>query len=428
MSDSDIDSDANNLVDITPKKMVKNGDDIMSVEEVNLLIKSIVQSSMHAVSVRGEISNLRINGGNTYFILKDSQSTINIVAWKRALEYKNGELVTVSGFITFYIKNGTYQITLTNIIKQGIGDIYQNYNLLKASFEQKGYFSQKRTLPEIINTVGIITSKDGAALQDILYVLSNNRFMGNVIVKNCVAQGEHCPISVRDGIKYFGKLNKTNPIDVLIITRGGGSLEDLMGYSSKEVIRAIYKSPIVTISAIGHEIDFMLSDFSADIRAPTPSIAGAIISQNHKAITTKLAEITTMLDKIKRNLDNKLELVNSNVQILKHQLDNINPVLLMSTKISKLNDMKLSLCDHLLSQINMYKITLMALDKEQSEYNYMHYMKKGYTVITANNDIVASKNDFIKLASNGSDKIKIIFADGEITMDECIKLFKNNKF
>jgi exodeoxyribonuclease VII large subunit len=400
---------------------------ILSVKDVNELIKDIITNTVnHNIIVQGEISNLKTTNGNSYFTLKDSESSINIVAWKKQLcnQYQNGDSVNVEGRITFFIKTGTYQITLWQITKLGLGELYKLYDESKFTFEKKGYFSKKRELPLNIKRIGIITSSEGAALQDILYVLKSNNFIGEVIVKNCSVQGNLCPKSVKSGIKYFINLNNSNNsnhIDVLIIARGGGSFEDLMGYSHKKIVKNIYKCPIITISAIGHEVDFMLSDLAADIRAPTPSIAGEIISHSHKLKKNKIEEYKNNINKIKIMIETHIIAHLNTLQMLNQNVENINPINLIKNKILILKSFKSNIFNILCNKIINYKTNIDKLEQEQQTYDYKKYIEKGYSLIISDDGNIINSKKLFNEHILQQKKLKIIFNDGEIDISCILK-------
>jgi exodeoxyribonuclease VII large subunit len=246
--------------------------DFITVTCLNNTIRDLLKENISEIlKVKGEVSNLKLSNGNTFFTLKDKDSAISVVSWGNTFDITNGDDIFVSGKITTYGKQGTYNIQIFKVEKNGIGNIFETYEKLKKVFEKEGLFSKKRKFPLTINKIGIVSAYEGAALQDILYVLKANAFSGEVFVKNCYAQGKYCSQSVSNGIEYFN--NMKNKVDLILISRGGGSVEDLMGYSAESVIRAIYNSNIFTISAVGHEIDTMLSDYAADHRSPTPTRA-----------------------------------------------------------------------------------------------------------------------------------------------------------
>lgn len=270
--------------------------------QINERISTIVSLNIdERIIITGEISNFKLSGVNLFCTLKDSASSISLTMWGYAknLDEKNyisnGDKVTVTGKISFYSKTGSYCVSAYRIEKTGVGDLHTEYEKLKLKFKEMGFFDRKKELPSKIKNLGIITAHGGAALQDVLYVLEKNKFRGNVFVKNCNVQGSNCPRSVIESIRYF---NSNIYPDIILICRGGGSFEDLMGYSDEKLLYAIFESEIPTISAIGHEVDFMLSDFVADYRAPTPSIAGEVITRINNKIVHELEDNISFLENI----------------------------------------------------------------------------------------------------------------------------------
>jgi exodeoxyribonuclease VII large subunit len=329
--------------------------DCINVSEINNMIKLSLASTFDKLNIFGEISNIKITNGNAYFSLKDDNSQISAVIWKCAgyeKDLQNGNSVIVTGKITCFNKLGTYQIVVTKIEKKGKGVINEKYEKLKQSCEKSGLFSRKKCEPTCIKRLAILTSTGGAAIKDVMYVLNNNDFKGEIYIKNCYVQGQMCPMSVVSGIKYFDRIHKKYPIDVLLITRGGGSIEDLMGYSSLPVIKSIYSSKIYTISAIGHEIDFMLSDYTADYRAPTPSIGAEFItkinSQQYLQNTNNKKLIDNMINK-------ELELINTQIKDIKKSklfLETVNPKTIINSEFKHIDNIIITLQTHINTNLN----------------------------------------------------------------------------
>lgn len=255
-----------------------------TVTEFNQMIKGVVGENINqTIKIVGEISNLKFSGPHTYLTLKDIGAQTTVVFWNDHKEYKNGNNVEIIGRVDYYQKTNNIQIIGRMISLKGIGSIHQYYEQLHKKYLEKGYFDNRKELPTIAKNIGVITSNGGAALQDFMYVLKNGAFNGTVYLYNSIVQGTNCPKSVSAGIDHFTTNLSTQPIDLLVITRGGGSIEDLMGFSDPLVLEAIYRCPIYTISAVGHEVDTMLSDLVACHRAPTPSIAGeTVVRINHR--------------------------------------------------------------------------------------------------------------------------------------------------
>lgn len=293
-------------------------------------------------TIKGELHNYSKRNSNIFAAIKDKNSSIDIISWNCLEDFDNGDEVEICGKINFYKKTSKINLIVSSIKKVGQGDQFKLYEKLKQEFQNLGYFNKKKVMPKNIETIGIVTSEDGAALQDVLYVLKNGGFDGNIIIKDCLVQGVNAPKSIKDAIESFSvnretkHVNReTNNVDLILITRGGGSLDDLMAFSSRDVVKAIHESDVFTISAVGHEVDFMLSDFVADLRSPTPSIGAQIIvnEYNKKFVVFKDAEnimskiqfeLKSRLDTIKKKFPSKDDLINRIVNVkLKTLLDEI---------------------------------------------------------------------------------------------------------
>jgi exodeoxyribonuclease VII large subunit len=387
----------------------------LSVSEINDFVKSIATTYLgNKIFVKGTISNVQKKGGNMFFSLKDNESNISAVYWKYGSNnFNNDDVVIIEGKITFYTKQGTYQITVSNIEKSEEENIESKYNKMKDEFEKKSYFSKKREFPVKIKNIGILTSIEGAALHDILYVLNNNNFCGNIYVKNCLAQGLGCPKSVKEGIEFFNKLNDTYPIDILVITRGGGSIDDLMGYSSEEVVKAIYDTNLFTISAIGHEIDTMLSDYAADYRAPTPSIAGEIITKYQKKEDEKLIKIMELVKTIEYSIVNKINNYKSQIEKYTNIYRIKSPENILNSHHENLDKIRKKIRDKIYYNIHNNNHELDKLKIKNNIHNTTKILKTGYVIITDTNDnLVENLSDFKNKIKEKND-LKIMFNDGE---------------
>lgn len=246
---------------------------LLSVNELNLQIKALLEETFLSVYVEGEISNLVIHtSGHIYFTLKDSQSSIKCVLFRgnaQFLDFKpqNGQKIIVIGGLSVYPPRGDYQILCKKLISSSMGDLFQAYEELKKRLEAKGYFQKHSPLPSFPKTIALITSSTGAALQDMLRVASKRWRLSKLKVINTLVQGENAKTHIAQNIAYADSLG----VDLIILARGGGSKEDLWAFNEEIVAEAIYKAKTPIISAIGHESDVLISDFVADVRAPTPS-------------------------------------------------------------------------------------------------------------------------------------------------------------
>ena len=258
-----------------------SGDKVFSVSEINSLLKDMLESSFPQICIEGEISNYRPNSsGHLYFTLKDESSQISAVMFRSAAAHidfvpKDGTKVQCTGRLTVYPARGNYQILITRMTVSGEGAILKMIEERKRRLAAEGLFDEakKKPLPPFPQTIGIITSPTGAALRDILQIMRRRNKCVSAIVFPSLVQGDGAAESIVHQIKNANALKKC---DVLIVGRGGGSLEDLLPFSDENVVRAIAESEIPVISAVGHEIDWALSDFAADKRAPTPSAAAEL--------------------------------------------------------------------------------------------------------------------------------------------------------
>jgi len=393
----------------------------ISVTEINGVIKNLIVNNLNKVySICGEISNIKRSNSCTYFSLKDESSVISVVFWKLLdILYKNGDKVIIDGKITCYVKNGSYQLVGNSIEKSGVGDLFAKQED-KEKFGNMGYFSKKRNFPDRINRIGILTSSDGAALQDILYVLRTNNFMGDILVKNCSVQGNLCPNSVSDGIKYFCDM-VDDPVDIIVIARGGGSIEDLIGYSSEIVVKTIYESTIFTISAIGHEIDFMLSDFASDYRAPTPSIAGEIIIKHQKEYYTSIQKKMNELNKLKYIINTKILNSISKINDIKNHHNSLNPINTINNEIEKINNIAKKLKDKILHNIHTSSTELDKLKTKNNMFNTKKITKNGYAIIsTDDGELIDSVQKIKNIVSTG-EGFTITLSDGSVNLYDLIE-------
>ena len=257
----------------------------LTVSELTSLVKATLEGSFYNLTVEGEISGFRpASTGHWYFSLKDNDAVISAVMWRSNIRKvgfipKDGQRVIVKGNLSVYEQRGTYQIVCSSIEPFGEGDILAMLEERKRHYAQLGYFdeSQKKPIPKRPNRVAVITSPTGAALQDILQITGRRSPSMDIIILPAVVQGSEAAQSVAARIR---EVNEFLLADVIIVGRGGGSIEDLLPFSEPAVIEAIHQSDIPVISAVGHEIDWALSDYVADLRAPTPSAAAELVCES----------------------------------------------------------------------------------------------------------------------------------------------------
>lgn len=256
----------------------------ISVTQMNLYIKEMMNRDdiLTDVLVKGELSNFKAHSsGHMYMSLKDEGGVMRAVmfrgnASKLKFVPQNGMKVVAHGRISVYERDGQYQLYIDDMQQEGIGDLYVAFEELKTKLSKEGLFDSehKQRLPKYPRRVGVVTAPTGAAIRDIINVLSRRFSYSDVVLYPVLVQGENAAASIVAAIEYF---NRTHSADVLIVGRGGGSIEDLWAFNEESVARAIYRSEIPIISAVGHEIDFTIADFVADLRAPTPSAAAELV-------------------------------------------------------------------------------------------------------------------------------------------------------
>lgn len=321
-----------------------------SVSEVNQYLKELLesQSDLHHIPVLGEVSNFkRYASGHCYFTLKDEKSALKCVMFKSSaarLSFtpQNGEKVVALGSISVYERDGVYQLYVTAMRRQGIGDLMQAYEALKEKLTKEGLFdeSRKKLLPRLPRAIGIITSPSGAAVHDIITVSRRRNKGVKLILYPASVQGEEAAGEIVHAIDFF---QRNHLADLLIVGRGGGSIEDLWAFNEEPVVRAIAASKIPIISAVGHETDFTLSDFAADARAATPSQAAEIAvidvaayrngiafywDKAAKLLEKKINEDAQLADSLQQELTQAME---AELDAKKHRLS------LMAAKLSALS-------------------------------------------------------------------------------------------
>lgn len=270
----------------------------LSVTQVNLYIKNILDSDarLSNIYVKGELSNFKLHSsGHMYMSLKDDKGVIRAVMFRSAaakLSFKpeNGMKVIAGGRISVYERDGQYQMYIESMQPDGLGDLHIAFEQLKAKLYAEGLFdpAHKKPLPKYPKKIGVVTAPTGAAIRDILNILSRRFSYADVVLYPVLVQGEQAAQSIVKAIRYF---NETQLADVLIVGRGGGSIEDLWAFNEEIVARAIFESNIPIVSAVGHEVDFTIADFAADLRAPTPSAAAELVVPSQLELREKFLNV-----------------------------------------------------------------------------------------------------------------------------------------
>ncbi len=313
----------------------------LSITDFNKLLKTKLPNNTFIL--KGEVRQPKISGGHMYLNLKDENSSIKSIIWKSKLtEIKiiDGDYIEVKGSIDFYCNRGEVNFIISSY--KSLSKNEDKFNKLKNEFEEKGYFNKKniKLLPDVIKNILIITSKNGAAIHDFIYTINNNKSLLNYTIIDVQVQGNECPKQI---IEYLNnnEINYIDNFDIVVITRGGGSAEDLNGFNNKELIETVYKRNYVLLSAIGHMVDTTLLDYASDISCPTPSLAAQYIIDHNKKYTNKLYQ---MKDSIRQDL-----------------LNNIKDIIFSFS--DKLNKHKNEIKQNIIDKINYYKYGLNNLIK-----------------------------------------------------------------
>ncbi|MGA9415901.1 MAG: exodeoxyribonuclease VII large subunit, partial [Terriglobales bacterium] len=282
---------------------------VWTVRALVSAVRSLVERQYSDCWVEGEISNLRLpDSGHLYFTLKEESAQIRVVMFRSSAKLlrfrpENGLHVTVRGRITVYEDRGELQISAEFMEPKGAGALQLAFEQLKARLQAEGLFeaSRKKALPPLPQRIGIITSPQGAALQDILNILARRHHSANVLIYPAQVQGDSAAGEVMAGLRYFHQeLRRKGAVEVIIIARGGGSAEDLACFNHEGLARAIAESEIPVISAIGHETDFTIVDFVADLRAPTPSAAAELVIRSRQEIEAQAEDLYRRLERAVR--------------------------------------------------------------------------------------------------------------------------------
>lgn len=386
----------------------------LKVKEINSYIKNIISRDpiLSNMKVEGEISNLKKHSsGHWYFSLKDESAVLSCVMFKdnAVLVKKNiedGCKVACSGYISIYERDGKYQLYVREMEEIGLGELHIKFEALKEKLLKKGYFDLdiKKEVPKHPKTVGVVTSHTGAALRDIINVGTRRSSKTNVIIYPAAVQGISAKENIAMAIK---KANEHNMCDVLIIGRGGGSIEDLWAFNEEIVADAIFKSKIPVISAVGHETDFTISDFVSDLRAPTPSASAELAFPDD----TGTAEY---LNGLKNKLENNINKILSDYKM---ELELSNPKREASVILATIDSRRYELDQYLSSIMNAGKSKIAGLNSEVDNLGHKLNTLSPLNTLNRGYGIVMDKSDKrIKSIGDVSvdDLINIKISDGEI--------------
>src|ERR1039457_826129 len=288
---------------------------VLSVSELTAQVKRLLEKQVGQVWVTGEVTNLRAqSSGHMYFTLKDAAAQLSCVLFRgeavaRRELLQDGQKVLLQGDVTVYEARGQYQLIVRAVELQGVGALQIAFEKLKQKLAAEGLFAteRKRPLPKYPQRIGLVTSPTGAAIRDVLHVIERRDPSLEIILVACRVQGQGAAEEIAEAIKILNRFNDSKKLDLVLVTRGGGSLEDLWAFNEEVVARAIFESVVPVMSAVGHEIDFTIADFVADVRAATPSAAAEIITEGVFASREFVADSSwRMRDLVARHFEGKV--------------------------------------------------------------------------------------------------------------------------
>ncbi len=371
-----------------------DGRKIATVTQINNYIKAIFEKVpvLQNIWIKGEISNFKLHSsGHIYLTLKDDTSVLKAVMFRNAastLKFKpaDGTKVLARGRISVYEAGGQYQMYIEEMEAEGTGDLYAKFEALKNKLSEEGLFdeSKKKPIPRFPETIGIVTSPTGAAIRDMINVLKRRCPMVKVVIYPCLVQGNSAAQSIINGIEYF---NKERKVDVIITGRGGGSIEDLWAFNEEITARAVAASDIPVISAVGHEIDFTICDFVADLRAPTPSAAAELAVPDITELKSSIASLKTRMSVL---LKNKVQMQARQLELISKRsgLTNFNKFLLDKEQtIDTLFDRCLISYKN---NIDISEKQFNALCGKLSALNPLAVFERGYCTATKNGETINS--------------------------------------
>ena len=376
---------------------------IFSVSEINRLVKKVLTDSFDSVWIKGEISNFtKASSGHWYFTIKDNTSQVRCTMFRGKnifvnWDVKDGDLVEIHCDIGLYEARGEYQLNVNKIQKSGLGELFEAFQLLKTKLEKEGLFDEKnkKSIPDSIKTIGVISSESGAVIKDIISTINRRNRYINIIIYPTQVQG---PASIENIISAIQSANIRNEVDVLIIARGGGSIEDLWSFNDEKVVRAIASSNIATISAVGHETDFTIADFIADLRAPTPTAAAEMVSRE---LSLFIENLTSFQQNLFQIMQNKFQEIYQQIDQYEKRL--LSPQEKIKTQNILIDNLSKRIKTSMLRNLESYQNKVESLEQSLILLNPNEILSRGYAIAFNKNNKAITNVEDISL----NDKIRI---------------------
>ena len=384
---------------------------ILTVSELTKEIRRTLEESFEKVSVIGEISNFKSHiSGHWYFSLKDSGAVINCTMWKGFNQYvfftpQDGMKIIVNGKLTVYPPRGSYQLDIRSMKPAGLGELQEAFERLKKKLDAEGLFDEKfkKPIPVFPKRIGIVTAIDGAAFRDLVSVAKRRYPLVELVIAPARVQGSGAAQSIVNSIKL---LNKIEGMDVIIVGRGGGSIEDLWAFNEEIVARAIFNSKVPIISGVGHEVDFTIADYVADLRAPTPSVAMELATPDTEEIENYIKEF---LSKSIRTIDEQIEEKNEDILSLIKSYGFRLPLEIVNSKSQQVDNSISRILKNIERFFLVYDKKISLLAKSLETYDIQRSLKRGFVLVKQNSKFVTRAAKF-----NNEKKAFLKFFDGEV--------------
>lgn len=410
------------------------GRTVLSVGELAETLRSLVETALPSIWVQGEVSNFRNPSGHWYFTLKDAQAQVRVAMFKGANFYvkplpKDGDQVLIRGSLSYYAARGDLQIVAEHLEPAGSGALLQAFEALKKKLASEGLFDEhlKRPLPALPKCIGLITSPTGAALQDMLTTLRRRYSIGSLLLASVPVQGEAAAAAI---VKALQQITQHPEVDVVVLARGGGSIEDLWCFNDERIVRAIRACPVPVVTGIGHEIDFTLADFAADLRAPTPTAAAEMVSPDTIEMLESLEQISARLY---QQLRQGLDALKATWAVLSHRINLSDPRRRLQQQMQRLDDLQQRLLT--LSPATQIRLEQRLLDQHRqtlrtrlrehlqnarvrheqwssllNSFSPRAVLERGYAIVQTTDGHVVSKASSAK----PGDHLNITLAEGEL--------------
>lgn len=398
---------------------------VYSVGQVNAYIKNMFNAdfALNNIYIKGEISNCKYHtSGHIYFTLKDSTGVISAVMFagnRKGLKFKleEGQKVIALGSVSVYERDGKYQLYAKQIILEGTGLLYQRFEQLKTQLEEMGLFDKmyKKPIPKYATKVGICTASTGAAIQDIINISKRRNPFVQLYLYPCLVQGQGAAVDIVNAIRCLDSMD----LDVIIVGRGGGSIEDLWAFNEEIVAKAIFDCDTPVISAVGHETDFTIADFVADMRAPTPSAAAELAVFDYSEFMEKQLNYSRLLFS---SIDNKLKIYRKSLKSYETSVNLFSPVNQLQSRRQYSDELMTKLSKELNDVLNDRKHKLQIYAERLNGMSPLNKISKGFAYVTDGNKKPLTSVSQVK----ADDEMSLIIKDGTIKA-KAVEVFQESK-